>query len=580
MLNPQTEAMEIARKIISDAARSAVSSGKLPQADLPEFNIEVPADPSHGDLASNFAMASARAFRMSPRAIAEAVAEAAVLDGSPFSVIEIAGPGFINLFYGPHYYEDVIRSAVDAGADYGRTDYGKGGKVQVEFVSANPTGPMHLGNARGGAIGDVLASVLDRAGFEVEREFYINDTGNQIKKFGDSLAARYRQITDPEYPFPEDGYKGEDIAEHARAFAELNGADLYPGDDEKLKEVLVDYALPRNIRGLKETMERYGVTYDVWFHESSLYEDGTVDKVMSILEKNGALYEKDGAVWLRTSEYLRDLYRAQGKTDEEIDKLELKDDVLRRSNGFYTYFASDIAYHYNKFFMRGFDRVINVWGADHHGHVNRLKASLDAVGLDGSKLDIVLMQLVELVRNGEAVRMSKRTGKAITLTDLLEEVPIDAVRFFFNLREPSSHFEFDLDLAVKQEKDNPVYYVQYAHARMCSVLRALVSDGYPAEGKEGLDASLLTTEEEKALIRKIGAFPAEIIAAAREYDPSRITRFATDTATLFHRFYTVCRVKDSGDRALTLSRTALCVAAKQVIANCLSILGVSVPEVM
>lgn len=580
MLNPQTEAMEIARKIISDAALSAVSSGKLPQADLPEFNIEVPADPSHGDLASNFAMASARAFRMSPRAISEAVAEAAVLDGSPFSVIEIAGPGFINLFYGPHYYEDVIRSAVDAGADYGRTDYGKGGKVQVEFVSANPTGPMHLGNARGGAIGDVLASVLDRAGFEVEREFYINDTGNQIKKFGDSLAARYRQITDPEYPFPEDGYKGEDIAEHARAFAELNGADLYPGDDEKLKEVLVDYALPRNIRGLKETMERYGVTYDVWFHESSLYEDGTVDKVMSILEKNGALYEKDGAVWLRTSEYLRDLYRAQGKTDEEIDKLELKDDVLRRSNGFYTYFASDIAYHYNKFFMRGFDRVINVWGADHHGHVNRLKASLDAVGLDGSKLDIVLMQLVELVRNGEAVRMSKRTGKAITLTDLLEEVPIDAVRFFFNLREPSSHFEFDLDLAVKQEKDNPVYYVQYAHARMCSVLRALVSDGYPAEGKEGLDASLLTTEEEKALIRKIGAFPAEIIAAAREYDPSRITRFATDTATLFHRFYTVCRVKDSGDRALTLSRTALCVAAKQVIANCLSILGVSVPEVM
>ena len=381
MLNPQTEAMDFARKIISDAAVSAIASGKLPQADLPEFNIEVPADPTHGDLASNFAMASARAFRMSPRAIAESIIGSAVLEGSPFSVIEIAGPGFINLFYGPHYYEEVIRSAVEAAGSYGRTDHGKGEKVQVEFVSANPTGPMHLGNARGGAIGDVLASVLDRAGYEVEREFYINDTGNQIKKFGDSLAARYRQITDPDHPFPEDGYKGDDITEHARAFAELNGTDLYPGDDEKLREALVDYALPKNISGLRETMEKYGVKYDVWFHESSLYEDGTVDKVMSILSENGALYEKDGAVWLNTSKYLRALYRSQGKTDEEIDKLELKDDVLRRSNGFYTYFASDIAYHYNKFFMRGFDRVINVWGADHHGHVNRLKASLDAAGL-------------------------------------------------------------------------------------------------------------------------------------------------------------------------------------------------------
>jgi len=572
--------MAAARGVITAAAAAAQEKGSLPQADMPDFNIEVPADSSHGDLAANFAMASARAFHMAPRAIAQAVADNAVLDGTPFGKIEIAGPGFINLFYGPHYYADVIACAVERGEDYGRTDFGGGEKVQVEFVSANPTGPMHLGNARGGAIGDVLASVLDRAGYEVEREFYINDTGNQIKKFGDSLAARYHQLSDPEYPFPEDGYHGEDIAAHARAFAEINGTDCFPGDDEALKEALVGYALPKNISGLRETMEKYGIEYDVWFHESSLYDDGTVDKIMSILDKNGALYEKDGAVWLKTSKYLRDLYKAQGKSDEDIDKLELKDDVLRRSNGFYTYFASDIAYHYNKFFIRGFDRVINVWGADHHGHVNRLKSSLDAVGLDGSKLDIVLMQLVELVRNGEAVRMSKRTGKAITLTDLLEEVPIDAVRFFFNLREPSSHFEFDLDLAVKQEKDNPVYYVQYAHARMCSVLRALDAEGYPTDGKMPVDASILSTEEEKALIRKIGAFPAEIIASAREYDPSKITRFATDTATLFHRFYTVCRVKDSGDEALTHARTALCVAAKQVIANCLTILGVSVPEVM
>ena len=580
MHNPQTEAMNIAKTLVSDAAVSAIKAGTLPEAELPDFIVEVPADSSHGDIASNFAMASARAFRMNPRAVAQAVADNAILDGTPFSKIEIAGPGFINLFYGSGYYHDVVEAAVESGADYGRTDFGKGDKVQVEFVSANPTGPMHLGNARGGAIGDVLATVLDRAGYRVEREFYINDTGNQIRKFGDSLVARYRQLTDPELPFPEDGYHGDDIKDHALAFAEERGKDLFPGDDDSLREEMVSYALPKNIAGLHDTMEKYGIFYDEWFRESSLYEDGTTDKIMKILEDNGALYEKDGAVWLNTSKYLRDLYLAQGKSDEEIDKLELKDDVLRRSNGFYTYFASDIAYHYNKFHERGFDRVINVWGADHHGHVNRLKASLDAVGLDGSKLDIVLMQLVELVRDGKPVRMSKRTGKAITLTDLLEEVPIDAVRFFFNLREPSSHFEFDLDLAVKQEKDNPVYYVQYAHARMCSVLRALASDGYPVDGNTEFDASLLSTEEEKSLIRKIGAFPSEIIASAREYDPSKITRFATDTATLFHRFYTVCRVKDSGDDALTLARTALVVAAKQVIANSLTILGVSVPEVM
>ena len=580
MHNPQTEAMNIARTVVADAARAAISAGVLPEGELPDFIVEIPADSSHGDIASNFAMASARVFRMNPRAVAQAVADNAVLEGTPFDKLEIAGPGFINLFYGSEYYGEVVRAAVESGSDYGRTNFGNGDKVQVEFVSANPTGPMHLGNARGGAIGDVLATVLDRAGYKVEREFYINDTGNQIKKFGDSLVARYRQITDPDHPFPEDGYKGEDIREHAAAFAAERGSDLYPDDDDSLRDAMVDYALPKNIAGLHETMEKYGINYDEWFRESSLYEDGTTEKVMSILEENGALYEKDGAIWLKTSKYLRDLYKAQGKSDEEIDKLELKDDVLRRSNGFYTYFASDIAYHYNKFHIRGFDRVINVWGADHHGHVNRLKASIDAVGLDGNKLDIVLMQLVELVQDGKPVRMSKRTGKAITLTDLLEEVPIDAVRFFFNLREPSSHFEFDLDLAVKQEKDNPVYYVQYAHARMCSVLRALVSDGYPVDGKSDFDPSLLSTEEEKALIRKIGAFPSEIIASAREYDPSKITRFASDTATLFHRFYTVCRVKDSGDDALTLARTALVVAAKQVIANCLTILGVSVPEVM
>ena len=577
--DPQTYAMQQARQLILDAAGRAVADGVFPADALPNFTIEIPADATHGDLASNFAMAGARTLRKAPRAIAEAIQERANLDGTPFSKLEIAGPGFINLFYSSEYYGNVVRSAVEAGETYGNTDGGKGEKWMVEFVSANPTGPMHLGNARGGAIGDVLAAVLQRAGYDVTREFYVNDAGNQIAKFGDSLAARYHQLTDESYPFPEKGYQGADIIEHAKAFAEENGT-AFAGSEEELKDALVNFALPKNVAGLERDLAKYGITYDVWFRESGLYSDGTVDKIMDMLAANDATYEKDGAIWLKTAEYLRRYYKALGKTDEEIDRLELKDDVLRRANGFYTYFAADIAYHYNKFSERGFDHVINVWGADHHGHVARLKVAMDAIGISSSRLDIVLMQLVELVRDGEAVRMSKRTGKAITLTDLLEEVPIDAARFFFNLREPNSHFEFDLGLAVKQEKDNPVYYVQYAHARMCSILKAIASDGFATDGSAAFDAAVLSTEEEKALIRKIGAFPAEILSSARDFDPSRITRFAVDTATLFHRFYTVCRVKDAGSAELTAARTALCVAAKQVIANCLQTLGISAPQVM
>ncbi len=580
MFDPQNEVMASAKELILKAAGEAVAEGALPEQPLNSFTVEIPADPGHGDLATNFAMVNAKALHMSPRAIASAVADRLYLDGSFFSRAEIAGPGFINLFYNDSFYHDTVAAAASENADYGRTAEGQGKKVMVEFVSANPTGPMHIGNARGGAIGDVLASALERTGCEVTREFYINDAGNQIRKFSDSLFARYMQITDPEFPFPEDGYHGGDITAHARAFAEEYGTDHLSGDETALKAALADYALPKNIAGLERDLGTYGINYDVWFHESSLYEDGTVDRIMSILESKGATYEQDGAIWLRTSDYLRDLYRRQGKTDAEIEKLELKDDVLRRGNGFYTYFAADIAYHYNKFVIRGFDKVINVWGADHHGHVARLKAAMDAVGVDSDKLDIVLMQMVELVRDGKPTKVSKRTGNAITLTDLLEEVPRDAARFFFNLREPNSHFQFDLDLAVKEEKDNPVYYVQYAHARICSILRALASDGYDVSGSVPFNASLLSTDEEKALIRKIAAFPGEIAQSAKDYDPSRITRYAIDTATLFHRFYTVCRVKDSGSPELTAARTALTIASRHVIANALGCLGVSAPEVM
>ncbi len=580
MFDPQKEVMTQARELILKAAGEAVAEGALPALPLNGFNVEIPADPSHGDLATNFAMVNAKALRMSPRAIAQAVADRLFLDGSFFSRCEIAGPGFINLFYNASFYDRTVRAAVREDREYGHTDAGKGKKVMVEFVSANPTGPMHIGNARGGAIGDVLSSALAFTGCGVTREFYINDAGNQIRKFSDSLYARYRQITDAEFPFPEDGYRGADITAHARNFAALFGTDHLAGDEEGLKKALADYALPLNIAGLERDLATYGIDYDVWFRESSLYADGTVDRIMSILEEKGATYELDGAVWLRTSEYLKALFLRQGKSEAEIEKLEVKDDVLRRSNGFYTYFAADIAYHYNKFVVRGFDKVINVWGADHHGHVARLQAAMDAVGVDSSKLDVVLMQMVELVRDGKPTKVSKRTGNAITLTDLLEEVPIDAARFFFNLREPNSHFQFDLDLAVKQEKDNPVYYVQYAHARICSSLRALASDGYDVSDALSFDASLLSTEDEEALIRKIAAFPGEIAASAADYDPSRITRYVIDTATLFHRFYTVCRVKDAGSPELTAARTALTIAAKHVIANALECLGISAPEVM
>ena len=579
-INPHETAIAAVKQILLDAAGSAVAKGLLPAEPIPGFAVEIPGDTAHGDLACNLALVSAKTFHNNPRAIAQILADEAQLEDSLFSKIEVAGPGFLNFFYHDRYYAMVLESALGRAEDYGRTTAGEGQKMQVEFVSANPTGPMHLGNARGGAIGDVLASILDWSGYEVTREFYINDAGNQIQKFANSLAGRYHQLTQPDYPFSEDYYQGQDIIEHAKAFAAIHGTDYLSDDEEALQQALVDYALPLNIDGLKRDLATYGIEYDVWFRESSLYADGTVDLIMKKLEDNGATYEKEGAIWLNTSKYLKELYLQAGKTEEEIERLELKDDVLRRSNGFYTYFAADIAYHYNKFQIRGYDHVINVWGADHHGHVARLKAALNAVGLDSSRLDIVLMQLVELVRDGEKVRMSKRTGKAITLTDLLEEVPIDAARFFFNLREPNSHFEFDLSLASKQEKDNPVYYVQYAHARLCSILRALNSDGYATSMDLSFDSSCLQADEERTLLRKLASFPSEIVSAGRDFDPSRITRYAVDVATLFHRFYTVCRVKDAENADLTAARTALCLATKQVIANTLSVLGIHAPDVM
>lgn len=579
MRNLVAEAKAQYKERIEAAVKAAVAAGELPEGDLPEYIIEIPADTKNGNLASNVAMVSARAFHKAPRMIADAIAAHFDLTDSYFEKVEVAGPGFLNVFYAPHWYAETVCAVLTEKEKYGKSDGGKGKKIMVEFVSANPTGPMHMGNARGGAIGDGLAEALAWCGYDVTREFYINDAGNQIEKFGKSLEARYLQLYlgEDAVEFPEDGYHGEDIKVRAQEFAAQHGDAYVSADSEERKKALVAYALPANVAGLERDLGKYRINYDVWFRESSLYKNGSVDKIVKILTEKGLTYEKDGALWYKNAEILTRKLKAEGKTDAQIEALELKDDVLIRANGNPTYFAGDIAYHYNKFAERGFDRVINVWGADHHGHVARLQGAMDAVGLDGNKLDVVLMQLVELMRDGKPVRMSKRTGKAITLTDLLEEVPIDAARFFFNMREPNTHLLFDLDLAVEQSSQNPVYYVQYAHARICSILRAMAEDGIaPKE-----DASLFTyTEpEELALVSEIARFPVEIIEAAKAYDPARITKYAVDIATSFHKFYNACRCRVD-DETVMNARLALCLAAKTVIANVLTMLKITVPESM
>ena len=578
--NPRAAALENARALLENAAAAAMASGALPQAELPAFIVEIPADVKNGDVASNLAMAGARAFRKAPWQIAEAIVGALDLSGSLFDRAEIAGPGFINLFLGSGWFTGVLRAACSE-PEYGRTDGGAGKRYNVEFVSANPTGPMHMGNARGGALGDCLAACLDWAGYDVTREFYINDAGNQIEKFGKSLAIRYLQLYKGEdaCPLPEECYQGADIVEHAKNFAAEHGDAYVDGDFEQLKKDITAFALPKNIEGLQRDLGKYRIRYDVWFHESDLHAAGAVQAVVDKLLETGACYKgEDGAILYKSAQYAAK-YGVVNKKKTDSGEEEAKDEVLVRANGIPTYFAADIAYHYDKLAVRGFDKAIDVWGADHHGHVARMKGAMDAVGLDGSRLDVVLMQMVNLMRDGKPVRMSKRTGKAITLTDLLDEVPIDSARFFFNMRESSSTLDFDLDLAVRSDSENPVYYVQYAHARICSLLKKLEAQGTVFRGPEAADAALLTDASEQALIRLLAAFPAEIAAAAEKYDPARITRFVIDLATAFHRFYNACRILDAEDQ-VQQGRIALCLAVRGVIHNVLTMFKINAPESM
>ena len=579
--DPKQAAMDEARGLLEAAARAAMADGSLPEKELPAFVVEVPNDVKNGDLASNFAMAGARVFGMPPRKIAEAVAAAMpALEETHFSRVEIAGPGVINLFLAPGWFADVVLAANAAGADYGRTSYGKGEKVNVEFVSANPTGPMHLGNARGGALGDCLAAAMDWAGYDVTREFLINDAGNQILKFGKSLAVRYLQIFRGEdaVSFPEDCYQGADIRVLAQKFADVHGNVYMEKPFEELQKDIAAFALPLNVQGLKDDMAKYRVHYDVWFSETTLHESGAIREMLDKLAERGATYEKDGAIWYRSMQYA-EKYGGNKVTRKGLDGEvtdEDKDEVLVRANGVPTYFAADIAYHYNKFAVRGFSRAIDVWGADHHGHVARMKGAMDAIGLDGEKLDIVLMQLVKLLRDGEVVRMSKRTGKAISLHDLLDEVSVDAARWYFNSK-PDTQMEFDLGLAVREDSENPIYYVEYAHARICSLVRALAADGITVP--ETADLSLLSGEAEKALIKQMAQFCEEIKLAARDYDPSHINRCLQELAGCFHRFYTACRIRGE-EPQVAAARLKLADDARAVLKNGLKLIGVDAPEKM
>lgn len=554
--------VSLLRNAIIDAMGRAMSAGELPLAPTPNFTIETPADRTNGDLASNVAMVSARAFKKAPRAIAEAITKYIELEGTNLDRFEIAGPGFINFFYGKQFYTSVIREIEEKGADYGKSDFGQGKRILVEFVSANPTGPMHIGNARGGALGDSLASVLSAAGYDVSREFYVNDAGNQIEKFATSLEIRYLQIYKDGIELPEDAYHGQDIIDHAKNFAEINGDKYVNAESSERRKALVDFALPKNIQGLENDLLKYRIKYDRWFRESTLHQSGAVKNIVELLKKKGHTYEQDGAIWFKATEFGAD-----------------KDFVLVRSNGIPTYVVPDIAYHYDKLVTRGFDKAIDVLGADHHGYVPRLKAALTALGVDASRLDAVLMQMVRLVRNGEIVKASKRSGKAITLVTLLEEVPIDAARFFFNLREPNSHFDFDLDLAIEQSSQNPVYYVQYAHARICNIIKGLAESGITQRACTDEELALLTAPEEIELINKLASLTGEIITSAKTYDPARVTHYVYETATLFHKFYNACRVKGE-DESLMQARLALCVATKTVIENVLTMFKITAPESM
>jgi len=552
------------REVLTKAVMEAIAEGLLQDVEVPEISIEKPRERTHGDFSTNIAMTGARIFKKSPREIASVLLDKVKVEGTYIESFEIAGPGFINIKLNEQWLFDALKFIFESGESFGSLDYGKGTKVMVEYVSANPTGPLHMGNARGGALGDCIASVLEKAGYDVTREYYVNDAGNQIEKFALSLELRYLQAVNGEgsVEFPEDCYQGEDIKEHVNDYIREGLEDLTGKDSEYRQKVLRDYALPKNIERIREGLERYGIEFDVWFSEQSLYDSGELRETIEKLKVNGSTVEYDGALWLK---------------GELMDSE--KDEVLVKSDESTTYFASDLAYHVNKFNRRGFDRVINLLGTDHHAHALRMKNAMPALGIDKDKLELVLFQLVRLMRGGETVRMSKRTGRAVSLDDLLDETGKDAARFFFNMKTAGSHLDFDLDLAVSKSNENPVFYVQYAHARICSMLRILEADGVDVSFDDCPDLSVLTTPEEKELIRKLAEYPGEVLLAAESLEPARLTRYVIDTASAFHSFYNACRVKGE-EEDLMKARIVAVRSTVSVIRNVLGLLKIDAPEKM
>lgn len=564
MANLIEDAKNSIENLLRAAYEKAAAKGMLPEGGFPKGKTEIPKDISNGDYAVNNAMVGAKTLKLPPKKIAEALCDNINLSGSYFDSVEIAGPGFINFRLSHKWYTEVLEAVLKEGKSYGCSDEGKGENVMVEFVSANPTGPMTIGNARGGVLGDALASVMNKVGYKVYREFYVNDAGNQVDLFGKSIEARYIQLVKGEnsVEFPENGYHGDDIKDLARLIYERDGDKYLDVDSDSRCKTFVDFGLPYNIALMKKDLESYRVHFDRWFLESSLHESGYVEQTVQLLTDGGYTYEEDGAIWLRNTGLGAD-----------------KDEVLRRANGFYTYYAVDIAYHRNKFIERDFDRVIDVWGADHHGHAVRFAASMTApaLGLQKKRLDFLIMQMVRLVRGDEVVKVSKRTGKALTLSELIEEIGVDACRFFFNAK-PDTHLEFDLDLAIRQDSENPVYYVQYAHARICSLISALEEEGHLIS-ELSIDASFLESEQERELIKQLAQFTDEIRLAARDYDPSRINRYVIELAARFHRFYNNCRIKGA-ETGILRARLLLCECTRSVIKNSLEIIGVTAPDKM
>lgn len=543
------------------AAAAAKEAKELNFEELPEFVLEVPRERQFGDYAANLAMVLARAAKLPPRQIAEILIKNFDLQGTWVSRMEIAGPGFINFYLDHHWLYEVIPEVKSKDQRYGWVNIGAGRKVQVEFVSANPTGLLHMGNARGAALGDSLASVLAAAGYEVSREFYINDAGNQIENFGKSLEARYLELLGHEVVFPEDGYHGQDVADTVQGFIKQYGNKYANVDSALRREILVQYALREKLDNIKAVLKSFGVEYDVWFSEQTLHDSGEIQRTLDELRLKEYIYEKEGALWFKSTQF----------GDE-------KDEVVVRKNGIPTYFAADIAYHKNKF-ARGFDWVINIWGADHHGHVARMKGAMEALGYDPRRLDVVLMQLVRLLQGGEIVRMSKRTGQYITLSDLIEEVGRDAARYFFAMRSADSHLEFDLDLAKSESADNPVYYVQYAHARICSILRQAAEAGFTVPPVDQTRPDVLSEPAELELLRHIANLPAEVITSATGLEPHRIARYVHDLAGVFHSFYNSCRVL-TDDAARRSARLLLVDATRITLRNGLHLLGITAPERM